>query len=174
MSLFLFFLQTLSPVRSHQSSSQQLPSANQETHQLDEDRDDGFSVADGHVFTEIWPSIDCGSSPDSNTASPDMLMCKPSQSETLPSGAQDESVLAKYSICADVDFDNWLVVLHQKAFIFARNRYVDRFRHGQPRSREERQQMASASREEQMPFWWLLHSSIPSSTPTKAVDKGTF
>lgn len=96
-------MQTLSPVRSQQSSS--LHSANQNTHQLDENRDDGFSVAEEHVFTDIWPSVDQESSPDNNTASPDTLMCKPSQSETLPSGAQDQSVMAKYNISGDVDFD---------------------------------------------------------------------
>ncbi|XP_060936479.1 LOW QUALITY PROTEIN: proline and serine-rich protein 3 [Limanda limanda] len=44
-------------------------------------------------------------------------------------------------------------------------KYVDRFRHGQPQSREERQQ-------EQMPFWWRPPSSLPpSSTPTKRAEK---
>ncbi|XP_017281919.1 proline and serine-rich protein 3 isoform X2 [Kryptolebias marmoratus] len=135
---------TLSPVRA--SSSQQLRSRSRETQQLYENRDDGFPIAEGQtVFTETWPSFDRGSSPDSSTASPDVLERKPSaRSETLSSGVQDDSVLAKY---------------------------VERFRHGQPRSREERQQMASANEEEQMPFWWMSHSSVHSSTPTKAVGK---
>lgn len=53
---------------------------------------------------------------------------------------------------------------------FCCHRYVERFRHGQPWSREERQQMASANGEE----WWASHSSVPSSTPSKAEYKGIF
>lgn len=54
-------------------------------------------------------------------------------------------------------------------------RYIERFRHGPPQSRGERQQIDSAVREKQLPFWWMSPSSLPpSSTPTKATDKGTF
>lgn len=55
------------------------------------------------------------------------------------------------------------------------SRYIERFRHGRPQSREERQLMASAIGEEQLPFWWMSPSSLPpSSTPTKTTDKGIF
>lgn len=56
------------------------------------------------------------------------------------------------------------------------SRYVERFRHGRPQSREERRQMFSAIGEEgQEPFWWVSDSSLPaSSTPTKTTDKGLF
>lgn len=53
---------------------------------------------------------------------------------------------------------------------FCCHRYVEHFRHGQPWSREERQQMASAHGEE----WWASHSSVPNSTPSKAEYKGIF
>lgn len=54
-------------------------------------------------------------------------------------------------------------------------RYIERFRHGQPQSREDRRQMASANGEEQQPFWWMTPSSLPSSsTPTKATEEGLF
>ncbi|XP_034731288.1 proline and serine-rich protein 3 isoform X2 [Etheostoma cragini] len=46
-------------------------------------------------------------------------------------------------------------------------KYIDRFRHGRPQSREERQQMHSVIGEKQLPFWWMPSSSLPrSSTDT--------
>ncbi|KAK7886682.1 hypothetical protein WMY93_026303 [Mugilogobius chulae] len=49
--------------------------------------------------------------------------------------------------------------------------YVDRFRHGQPQSREERQQ-CSNSEKEQLPFWWASSPSLPIHlTPEKTVQK---
>lgn len=55
------------------------------------------------------------------------------------------------------------------------SRYIERFRHGRPQSREERQLMTSAIGEEELPFWWMSPSSLPSSsTPTKTTDKGRF
>lgn len=33
--------------------------------------------------------------------------------------------------------------------------------------------MTSTDGEEHIPFWWMPRSSVPSSTPTKSVDKGT-
>lgn len=54
-------------------------------------------------------------------------------------------------------------------------RYIERFRHGPPQSREERQHIDSAPREKHHPFWWMSVSSLPpSSTPTKATKTGTF
>uniref|UniRef100_A0AAQ5ZVS2 Uncharacterized protein n=1 Tax=Amphiprion ocellaris TaxID=80972 RepID=A0AAQ5ZVS2_AMPOC len=44
------------------------------------------------------------------------------------------------------------------------DRPLARFRHGQPRSREDRQQMASGIGEEPVPFWWMSHSSSPPTT----------
>ncbi|XP_044063603.1 proline and serine-rich protein 3 isoform X2 [Siniperca chuatsi] len=133
---------TLSPARSNQRSSPQ---------QLLEKRNHRFAATDGQpVFAESWPSTDCGSSPASTTISSDMETAKESVragKSTVSSelGVQQDSVLAKF---------------------------IDRFRHGRPQSREERQQMASAIGENQQPFWWLSPSSLPpSSTPTKTTDK---
>ncbi|XP_019131144.2 proline and serine-rich protein 3 isoform X2 [Larimichthys crocea] len=51
-------------------------------------------------------------------------------------------------------------------------KYIDRFRHGRPQSRVERQQIDSAIGENQVPFWWMSPSSLPSSsTPAKTTDK---
>ncbi|KAL6109052.1 uncharacterized protein ACO6RY_12266 [Pungitius sinensis] len=51
-------------------------------------------------------------------------------------------------------------------------KYIDRFRHGRPLSREERKQGPSDNGEKQQPFWWMSPSSSPcSSTPTKTTDK---
>ncbi|XP_077951322.1 proline and serine-rich protein 3 isoform X2 [Gasterosteus aculeatus] len=51
-------------------------------------------------------------------------------------------------------------------------KYVDRFRHGRPQSREERKLGPSDDGEKQQPFWWMSPSSSPcSSTPTKAAEK---
>lgn len=52
-------------------------------------------------------------------------------------------------------------------------RYIERFRHGRPQSRAERRQMISTDGGEQIPFWWMIHSSVPSSNPGKSLDKGT-
>lgn len=54
------------------------------------------------------------------------------------------------------------------------SRYIERFRHGRPQSREVRQQMSAMVGEGQQPFWWLSSSPLPSSsTPTQTTDKGT-
>ncbi|XP_053743309.1 proline and serine-rich protein 3 isoform X2 [Synchiropus splendidus] len=45
-------------------------------------------------------------------------------------------------------------------------KYIDRFRYGQPQSREQRQQMASV-RQEKSPFWWTTASSLPPVSTTE-------
>ncbi|XP_054639211.1 proline and serine-rich protein 3 isoform X2 [Dunckerocampus dactyliophorus] len=51
-------------------------------------------------------------------------------------------------------------------------KYINRFRYGQPMSREERQGMSSVTEGDKMPFWWMSSSSLPpSSTPTKTSSK---
>ncbi|XP_043973396.1 proline and serine-rich protein 3 isoform X2 [Gambusia affinis] len=137
---------TLSPVRLHQTSNSPPRSLNRESEQLNENHD--FPASDGqHVFTEIWPSTECGSSPEGNADIPEMLPDKLStklETSTVPSGVKEDSVLAKY---------------------------IERFRHGQPQSRAERRQMISTDGGEQIPFWWMTHSSVPSSNPGKLLDK---
>ncbi|XP_008283222.1 proline and serine-rich protein 3 isoform X2 [Stegastes partitus] len=140
---------TLSPVRSNQRSSPQLHTHSPVSQHKKSDH--RFFTTDGQpVFEESWPSSDCGSSPGSTTASPDMEAPKQSArpgKSTVSSlqGNQQDSVLAKY---------------------------VERFRRGRPQSREERQQTASDVGEEPGPFWWMSHSSLPpSSTPVKTTDK---
>ncbi|KAM4567716.1 proline and serine-rich protein 3 [Fundulus diaphanus] len=137
---------TLSPVRLHPSSNNPPCSLIRESQKRREKSD--ISASDGqHVFTEIWPSGECESSPDSNADFPQMSPDKLSvrlEPSTGPPGVKEDSVLAKY---------------------------VERFRHGRPQSREERQQMASTDGEEQMPFWWTAYSSGPSLTPTKSLEK---
>ncbi|XP_039972921.1 proline and serine-rich protein 3 isoform X2 [Xiphias gladius] len=145
---------TLSPVRSNQRSSPQMHTLSPESQQPSDTLDNGFAATDGQpVFSESWPSTDCGSPPASAATSSNMG--KPKQSAragkfTVSSelGVQQDSVLAKY---------------------------IERFRHGRPQSREERHQMASAVGEEQLPFWWMSPSSLPpSSTPTKTAHKDQF
>lgn len=116
--------------------------------------DHHFSTTDGQpVFEECWPSSDCGSSPSSTTTSPVMetpkQSARPGKSTVSSSkGVQQDSVLAKY---------------------------IERFRHGEPQSREDRQQMAPGIGEEPVPFWWMSHSaSPPSSTPIKTTDKDDY
>ncbi|XP_035862166.1 proline and serine-rich protein 3 [Sander lucioperca] len=142
---------TLSPVRSNQRSSPQLHTLSPESQRQLEPRGQYFAASDGQpVFAESWPSTECGSSPASSTTSSDMETHKQSaragkSTDTSELGVQQDSVMAKY---------------------------IDRFRHGRPQSREERQQMHSAIGEKQLPFWWMPPSSSPrSSTPTKTTDK---
>ncbi|XP_056300801.1 proline and serine-rich protein 3 isoform X2 [Pseudoliparis swirei] len=136
---------TSSPVHSNPRSSSQLHTLCPETQQR-------FAATDEQpVFAESWPSTECGSCSSSTTTSSDMETPKPQyaragqSTDSLEVGVQQDSVLAKY---------------------------IDRFRHGQPQSREERQQSPSADREKQHPFWWMSPSSLPcSSTPTKTIDQ---
>ncbi|XP_063734897.1 proline and serine-rich protein 3 isoform X2 [Eleginops maclovinus] len=134
---------TLSPVRLNQRSSQQLHSLSPESQRLIEKRD--LQSA----FAESWPSTDFGSSPASSTSS-DMETPKQSaraekSKVSSESGVQQSSVMANY---------------------------IDRFRNGQPQSREERQQSPSAIEEKQLPFWWMLPPSLSrSSTPAKTADR---
>nr|XP_020475750.1 proline and serine-rich protein 3 isoform X2 [Monopterus albus] len=136
----------LSPVRSHQRPSPKVQPLTAEGHQLFEKREQCFAATDGQpVYAESWPSTDSGSSPSGTATSSDMETPKQSVRAREYTGDQQDSVLAKY---------------------------IDRFRRGQPQSREERQQMASVMGEEQLPFWWMSPSSLPpSSMPTKATDK---
>ncbi|GLD72959.1 proline and serine-rich protein 3 isoform X1 [Lates japonicus] len=127
------------------------PSSNQSLSKKKEK--DNFESYGQPVFPESWPSTDCGSSPASAATSSDSETPKQTaragkSTDSSELGVQQDSVLAKY---------------------------IERFRHGRPQSREERQQMASAIREEQLPFWWMSPSSLPhSSTPTKTAEKGIF
>ncbi|XP_071239127.1 proline and serine-rich protein 3 isoform X2 [Salvelinus alpinus] len=149
---------TLSPVLLAQLSSPPL-----QTHSLSPE-DQCFLGAANHFvfcpppateaqpsFLESWPSTDLGSSPGNTAASPntDTLTRDPTSGKSLVSaggGEQEDSVLAKY---------------------------IERFRHGRPQSREERQQMSAMVGEGQQPFWWLSSSPLPtSSTPTQTTDKG--
>ncbi|XP_021447549.2 proline and serine-rich protein 3 isoform X2 [Oncorhynchus mykiss] len=149
---------TLSPVHLAQLSSPLL-----QTHSLSPE-DQCFLGAANHFvlcsppateaqpsFLESWPSTDLGSSPANTDASPntDTLTRDPTSGKSLVStggGEQEDSVLAKY---------------------------IERFRHGRPQSREVRQQMSAMVGEGQQPFWWLSSSPLPSSsTPTQTTDIG--
>ncbi|XP_029307148.1 proline and serine-rich protein 3 [Cottoperca gobio] len=144
-------IQTLSPVHSNQRSSPQLHTLSPKSQRLFEQRDQLFAATDGQpVFTESWPSTNCGIFPASSTSSD---METPKQSErAAKSRVSSELAIQQDSVLA---------------------KYMDRFRHGQPQSREERQQMPSAIGEQQLPFWWMSPSSLPrSSTPTKTRETG--
>lgn len=136
---------TLSPVRLNHQPRTQLHALNRERQQLTK-KHGHFSSIDGQpVLAESRPSTVFGPSPGINTASSDMEEPKQSAGSGESTvfqvlGGQEDSVLAKY---------------------------IKRFRHGRPQSRDERQQVASASGEEQVPFWWMSDSSPTSSTPTK-------
>lgn len=53
------------------------------------------------------------------------------------------------------------------------SRYIERFRHGAPQSREKRQHLDDAFEEKQHPFWWMADSNLPhSSTPSKERNTG--
>lgn len=99
-------------------------------------------------FKDSWPSSVCGSSPAlSHMVTTDQPRRVGKQPITPEAGDQQDSVLAKY---------------------------IERFRHGRPQSREERQQNASAVGKKQAPFWWMPLSTGPSSsTPTKTTHKDT-
>ncbi|CAB1416812.1 unnamed protein product [Pleuronectes platessa] len=129
----------LSPVRSTRRSSPQIHTPNPANQQPSDKYNHRLAAEDRQpYFSESWPSS------SASTAAPsDMERFKPAAragTSKVPSelGVQKDSVLAKY---------------------------VDRFRHGQPQSREERQQ-------EQLSLWWMSPSSLtPSSTPTKRTEK---
>ncbi|XP_066575388.1 proline and serine-rich protein 3 isoform X2 [Amia ocellicauda] len=108
-------------------------------------------------FSESWPSstelgspsgTDSTASPEAHTP-PQAAMAGKSQASAQSVGlVEDDSVLA---------------------------RYVERFRHGRPRSREERQREA-ATAPQVRPFWWKPSHPPPSSssTPTQPHHTGDF
>ncbi|KAJ8332808.1 hypothetical protein SKAU_G00417040 [Synaphobranchus kaupii] len=102
-------------------------------------------------FSESWPSTDHESSPANTTASP--------RNEALAHAA------------ASGKFQATFVPTTQEDSVLAK--YVERFRHGRPQSREERQ-LSAATVEEWRPFWWLSSSSPPHSSPaaTKPAQQG--
>ncbi|TNN68310.1 Proline and serine-rich protein 3 [Liparis tanakae] len=136
---------TSSPVNSNPRSSSQ-------SHTLCPETQQRVAATDEQpVFAESWPSTECGSCSSRTTTSSDMETPKPQyaragqSTDSLDVGVQQDSVLAKY---------------------------IDRFRHGRPQSREERQQSPLTDGEKQHPFWWMSPSSLPcSSTPTKTIDQ---
>ncbi|XP_026227495.1 proline and serine-rich protein 3 [Anabas testudineus] len=141
----------LSPERLNQRSTPQTHTLSSESQLPLERRDNRCATKDGQpVYAESWPSTDCGSSPASSVTSSDTETPKQStragkSKVSFDMEDQEDSVLAKY---------------------------IERFRHGRPQSREERQLMTSAIGEEELPFWWMSPSSLPSSsTPTKTTDK---
>lgn len=91
------------------------------------------------TLSEIWPSSEPSSPSDTPTSDRNEL--KLSTVKSSHPGTQQGPLLA---------------------------RYVERFRHGQPQSREKRQQITSTNEEKQLPFWWASSSSFPPSlTPEK-------
>ncbi|KAJ0000284.1 hypothetical protein NQD34_012126 [Periophthalmus magnuspinnatus] len=89
------------------------------------------------IFTEIWPSSE------------------PSSPSDMPSS--DKNVPTSIYKSSENDTEHSSVLA----------KYVDRFRHGEPQSREERQQKSSNSKE-LLPFWWAASLSLPSNlTPEK-------
>lgn len=108
---FLFFLQTLSPVRLNQRSRTKLHNLNRESQQLSK-KHDHFSSIDGQpLLKESQASTVFGFSPDRNTASSDMDEPKQSgkmgeSSVSQVQGGQEDSVLAKYVLMPSVIFLN--------------------------------------------------------------------
>ncbi|XP_041091047.1 proline and serine-rich protein 3 [Polyodon spathula] len=101
-------------------------------------------------FDESWPSTEHSSQGSDTTGSPEStaapraaLAGKP-QATDMKAGAHDESVLA---------------------------RYIERFRHGRPQSREDRERRAAIGGEGRA-FWWLETSPPSSSTPTHDPREG--
>ncbi|XP_019741921.1 proline and serine-rich protein 3 isoform X4 [Hippocampus comes] len=93
-------------------------------------------------FTHSGPSIDRVSSPTSSD------MEGPSISSRVP----------KCTVSSQLE-------AHRDSVV---TKYIDRFRYGQPLSREERQLMSSEFEQERVPLWWMSSSSLrPSFMPTK-------
>ncbi|XP_076016854.1 proline and serine-rich protein 3 isoform X2 [Genypterus blacodes] len=138
---------TLSPVRLSQPVGPQSHTLSSGKQHLPEESDRRLTSVHPDVdaqpkFTESWPSMDYDSS-STSTNSADMETSKLSIVSSKQADQKD-SLLAKY---------------------------IERFRYGQPQSREERRHM-DLTGEEQLPFWWMSRLSSPSSsTPTKSSEK---
>lgn len=108
---FLFFLQTLSPVRLNQRSRTKLHNLNRESQQQSK-KHDRFSSIDGQpVLKESQASTVFEFSPDRNTALSDMDEPKQSgkmgnSSVSQVQGCQEDSMLAKYVLMPSVIFLN--------------------------------------------------------------------
>ncbi|KAM3614181.1 uncharacterized protein V6R79_011135 [Siganus canaliculatus] len=143
---------SLSPVKSKKQSHVAFHPLDSLSKQLTgHDRhDQSLASIDGQpIFTEIWPSTGYGPSPTHSKISSAM---KP---------AQQSAKAAQSTVSSEPE-------IHQDSVLA---KYIDRFRHGQPQSREERQQLDSITGGNPS-FWWVSPSSSPhSSTPTKTTDK---
>ena len=97
-------LQALSPVRLTRRSSPQIHTPNPATQQLSDKYNHRLAAEDGQpVFSESWPSTDCGSSPASTAAPSDMERLKHTaragtSKVSSELGVQQDSVLAKYAL----------------------------------------------------------------------------
>ncbi|XP_068180747.1 proline and serine-rich protein 3 isoform X2 [Antennarius striatus] len=139
---------TLSPVRLKQQSCPKSLTASHKSQQLTEKQHNQIASADGEPgFTESWPSTESGSSPASTTNSCDMSTNKQASRAGKPTASSEFEV-------------------QQSSLL---SKYVERFRHAPPQSREDRQKIDSATGETQLPFWWILPSS-PISTQTITKD----
>ncbi|XP_029360342.1 proline and serine-rich protein 3 isoform X2 [Echeneis naucrates] len=141
---------TLSPLRSKPQSSSQLHSRSRESQQPPDKLGHCPATSDEQpVFLESWPTSDCESSPTGAATSSDL------RTPTQSAGAGKSTVSPEHRV--------------QQDSVLAK--YIERFRHGRPQSRELRQQIVSDTGEEQLSFWWMSPSSFaPSSTPNKTSD----
>ncbi|XP_011483411.1 proline and serine-rich protein 3 [Oryzias latipes] len=137
---------TRSPGCTSRRSGVKLQSCAQKNQKLFKKHDRHVSSTGGQsVAAESWQSPEHASRLGSIT--PDMEeRDQPLRSEASKdsSGVQEDSVLAKY---------------------------IERFRHGLPQSRKQRQPVTPVSGEEQEPLWWMFHSSSPCGKQTKTLHK---
>ncbi|XP_078393593.1 proline and serine-rich protein 3, partial [Cetorhinus maximus] len=103
---------------------------------------------------ESWPSTESSSmlTPDGTLGGQDRA------------GSTGGSLQSRGTVRADTDWSESPKNAPMESSIIAK--YIQRFRHGSPLSREDRERAASEHGTESTEFWWLMNSPPSSSTPT--------
>ncbi|XP_041037087.1 proline and serine-rich protein 3-like [Carcharodon carcharias] len=103
---------------------------------------------------ESWPSTEISSvlAPEGTLGGQDRA------------GSTGESLQSRGMDRADTDWSESPKDAPTESSVIAK--YIQRFRHGSPLSREDRERAASEHGTESAEFWWLMNSPPSSSTPT--------
>ncbi|XP_072324956.1 proline and serine-rich protein 3 [Scyliorhinus torazame] len=108
---------------------------------------------------ESWPSTE-----SSTTVTPEEV--EGGQSRAVSTG---RLLASREALRTDADWSESPKDIPMESSIIAK--YIQRFRHGQPLSREDRERAAAEHCRENTEFWWLINSPPSNSTPTQDTNQ---